>query len=500
MKRLRFWITLLVAIVIAVLGLLTAYNWWLAQPIRQVAEGQTAPVVRSTIRQVVRAYGQVAAPDAVVVNPAISGRVREILVKVGDTVRAGDVLARLETDDLEAAVRQAEMALRTAEAQLARTRAGSSPEYLRVLEAGVAVAQARLLTAQATVDGARAYLAGVRKGPTAEEIAIAERRIEEAKNALWGAQAQRDAICGRVRDGAGQAECDGAQASALRAEENVRIAELQLQQLKAGVDETTILSAQSQLNAALGQLKTAEAQVAQAEAELERAKAGPTKEEIAVAEAQVDAARVAFEEAKRRLAAAQITAPIDGTVTNVQASIGQAVSMATPIATLQDLNALYVRALVNELYISQVQPGQRVLVRLEADLSRTVEGSVRQVAPLPSLTAGLANYDVQIDIPSTERLRPGMTAEVQIIATEKADALLIPREALIVEGGTWAVRVLRQGQIATVPVETGLRQGRLIEVKDGLQEGERVVTATTALGTERGDYVWLPLGIMWRAD
>ena len=500
MKRLRFWITLLIAIVIAVLGLLTAYNWWLAQPIRQVAEEQTSPVVRGAIRQVVRAYGQVSAPDAVVVNPAISGRVREVFVKVGDTVRAGDVLARLETEDLEAAVRQAEMALRTSEAQLARTRAGASPEYLRVLEAGVAVAQARLLTAQATVDGARAYLAGVRKGPSAETIAIAERRVEEAKNALWGAQAQRDAICGRVRDGAGQAECDGAQASALRAEENVRIAELQLQQLKAGVEETTLQSAQSQLNAALGQLKTAEAQVAQAEAELERAKAGPLKEDIAVAEAQVAAAQVALEEAKRRLAGAEITAPVEGTVINVPVSVGQAVSMATPIVTLQDLNALYVRALVNELYIPQVQPGQRVLVRLEADPSSTIEGSVRQISPLPSLTAGLANYDVHVDIPQTEALRPGMTAELQIITAEKADALLIPREALIVEGSAWAVRVLRQGQIAIVPVETGLRQGRLIEVKDGLQEGERVVTATTSLGTERGDYVWLPLGIMWRAD
>lgn len=500
MKRLRFWITLLIAIVIAVLGLLTAYNWWLAQPIRQVAEEQLSPVARGAIRQVVRAYGQIAAPDPVVVNPALSGRVREVRVQEGDIVRAGDILAQLETDDLEAAVRQAEMAFRTAEAQLVRTRAGATPEYIRVLEAGVAVAQARLLTAQAAVDGARAYLAGVRKGPTTEEIAIAERRVEEAKNALWGAQAQRDAICGRVRDGAGQAECDGAQASALRAEENVRIAELQLQQLKTGVDETTILSAQSQLNAALGQVKTAEAQVAQAEAELERAKAGPTKEEIAVAEAQVAAARVALEEAQRRLAGATIIAPVDGTVIRVNASVGQAVSVATPIATLQDLNALYVKALVNELYIPQVQLGQRALVRLEADPSRILEGTVRQISPLPSLTAGLANYDVHIEIPSLEELRAGMTAELQIIAAEKADALLIPREALVFEGTSWAVRVLRQGGIAVVPVETGLRQGRWVEVINGLQEGERVVTATTSLGTERGDYVWLPLGIMWRAD
>lgn len=500
MKRLRFWVTFLIAIVIAVLGLLTAYNWWLAQPIRQVSEAQTFTVTRGAIRQIVRAYGQIAAPEAVVVNPAISGRVREVRVRVGDVVRAGDVLAQLETEDLEAAVRQAEMTLHTAEAQLARTRAGATPEYIRVLEAGVAVAQARLLTAQAAVDGARAYLTGVRKGPTAEEIAIAERRVQEAKNALWGAQAQRDAICGRVRDGAGQAECDGAQASALRAEENVRIAELQLQQLKAGVDETTLLSAQAQLNAALGQVKTAEAQVAQAEAELERAKAGPTKEEVAVAEAQVAAARVALEEAQRRLAGAKITAPVDGTVISVHANVGQAVSMATPIVTLQDLNALYVRALVNELYISQVQPGQKALVRLEANPSQVLEGTVRQVLPLPSLTAGLANYDVQIEITPAENLRPGMTAELQIIAAEKAEALLIPREALVLEGSAWAVRVLRQGEIATVPVETGLRQGRWVEVVNGLQEGERVLTATTSLGTERGDYVWLPLGIMWRAD
>ena len=93
-----------------------------------------------------------------------------------------------------------------------------------------------------------------------------------------------------------------------------------------------------------------------------------------------------------------------------------------------------------------------------------------------------------------------MVAQVEIITSEKADALLVPRAGLRLREEKWVVWVLRNGRLVGVEVEIGQRQGRAVEVLGSLAEGEEVVIGTIYPSTGQWDYRLLPLGVMWRTD
>jgi len=255
------------------------------------------------------------------------------------------------------------------------------------------------------------------------------------------------------------------------------------------------------------ELESAAAQVARAQAEVDRLRNSPTPEELAIAQAQVHQAEIALQQAKRQLSYATLVAPGSGTVIAIEANVGQSVSVATPVVILTDLSHLQVKAAVNEMDIGQVQEGQRVAMRLEAFPDRELEGRVSEIAPLATVTAGVVNYPVTIELADGNvPLRPGMAVQVEIIISEKADALLVPRAGLRPGRGKWVVWVRRGGRVVGVEVEIGHRQDRAVEVFGSLAEGEEVVIGSPSFGTEqwgnrllrRG--LFQSVGIIRRAD
>ena len=151
-------------------------------------------------------------------------------------VESGTLLAELENDDLVRQLQQAQIQLETDEMNLAAALASQEFDVdkaridleIKRLELAKkeqeAAANVGVIVAKANMDKAIA-------GPSETELAIARDRIEQAKNSLWGSQNQRDAICGQD---ANSASCRSAQASVQNGELNVRIAELQYQELQRG--------------------------------------------------------------------------------------------------------------------------------------------------------------------------------------------------------------------------------------------------------------------------
>ena len=248
-----------------------------------------------------------------------------MLAQVGDRVTAGQLLARVDDEDLRLAVMQAEAALAVAEAQLAQVRVGPTAEELVRYEAAVEIAQAGSASARAAVNSAQASVDRLLAGATEEEIAIAERQVE-GQNRLWGAQSQRDSICGRLGFGGMEAECDNAKAAVNQSEEAVSIAELQLQSILKGARPEDLTTARAQLDQARAQLAQTGSQVAQAEADLARARRGAAPEQVAVAEAQVEQARIGVLSAQARLIDAELTASSDGVLARWNLHVGDRVA------------------------------------------------------------------------------------------------------------------------------------------------------------------------------
>ncbi len=468
-----------IVLVIAVI----AGGYWLYS--RQMAKRQaqptaslrTAPVTRGSIEAVVSATGNVAAEWSQTLVFSTSGRVAEVLVKEGDPVEADQVLARLDAGDLELALKQAEAALRVSEAQFAKVQAGPSPEDLAAADVAVQIAEAGVKSAEASVAAAQANLERVKAGASAEDIAIAERRVEEAKNSLWGAQSQRDAICGRVRFGVPQSDCDNAQATVQRLEESVRIAQLQLEQLRAGPKQTEINAAQAQLSQALAQLESARAQVRRAEVDRERLAKGASPEDIAIAQAQVEQARLNVEVARKRLRDLELRAPAAGVLATWAPRVGDLVSPGAPVGTLISPTKYYIKVAIDESEIGRLRVGQPVHVSLDAFPNMPLSGTVGRISLSGTSAQGIVTYDVRVDLDAQDLpLRPMMTAVLDIVVETKENVLLVPNRALRRDKDGIYVEVVENGVPKRINVQVGVSNAEVTEVLAGLEEGQEVVT------------------------
>lgn len=403
----------------------TAGYVWLGQSREHAAQAQDAPSATPVTAPIesspeIIAEGKLVPANDVEVAFVTGGVVDEVLVAEGDVVEAGQPLARLGRENLEVARQEAQSALRVAELRLAQLEKGPDDKGVAIAEAAVNVARAGVTSAEAGVSDAEAKLARVKAGPTAEDIAIAERRVEQTKNALWGAQGRRDAVCGRVGRGAQSADCDSAQASVQQAEEEVRIAELQLQQMAKGPSQEDIATAQAGLERALGQLASAEAQVQKAEADLERALEPAQAEDIAVAAEQVEQARIAVNKAKMALEDTVLVAPVDGTVVTLEIKAGEYVSPGKPVVHLADLAHWQIETTdLNELNVIRIQEGDPAVITFDALPDLEIKGQVTRIRPMGGMYRGEIAYTVIITPQELDpRLRWNMTAAVTITPAE----------------------------------------------------------------------------------
>lgn len=300
-----------------------------------------ATVEMTDLRETSEFVGTLEAQQAAVVRPEMAGRVSQIEVKAGDKVSRGDIIARIDTREIEARLRQAQAAQARAQSQVAELKAGTRPEEIAQGEARLAAAEARLAEvlagtrpeeiaqAQARLRQAEARLAQLRAGNRPEEIAQGQARLEQARSRLESLQA------GSRGDEIAQAEAQIADAQARleltteRVERNRELADqgaisrdrfdevvtenrraqADLQRFRQRVEELEnqrqedIVGAQLQVTEAqqaLAELQSgarpeeiaqAEAAVAEAQQLLNQRRNGARPEEIARAEAEVEETR-----------------------------------------------------------------------------------------------------------------------------------------------------------------------------------------------------------------
>jgi HlyD family secretion protein len=249
-------------------------------------------------------------------------------------------------------------------------------------------------------------------------------------------------------------------------------------------------------------IDTTESGVAQARADL------------ALQEAEVRQAQAQLEEAQVNLGYTDIVSPVDGVVVSRNIDVGQTVaaSFQTPVLFLiaEDLTKMQVNANVSESDIGAAREGQSTTFSVDAYPDRTFAGTVVQVRNAPLNVQNVITYDVVIAADNTDlALRPGMTANVEIVTGRRNDVLRIPTAALRFRppadegrtataaspsagvaappsGGVAAppsggaqVWLLADGRPSPVAVETGLADESYTEVLSGpLAEGDRVIVAT----------------------
>ncbi len=312
-----------------------------------------------------------------------SGSVAQLLVKEGTAVKAGDVLAQLDTRDLELGVKEAQDALALAQSKLAQSKAPATAE--------------EIASAQASYDSAVAALNLAQQGPSVEESVILAARLAKARAALDRAQAAYDRAGGTTNPYAGM----------LPTSLDLQTASLDHRIAQADYDKSTKPDVTA--------IADAQATAAQTKATLELKKKAPRAEDIAVAQAGVQQAQTGLEQAQAALAKAKLVAPFDGTVTDVNVRASELVQSGTPVITLADLSQLRVETTdLDEFGAAQVKMGQPVSISVNALNDRVLAGKVEAVS-LQSviLSTGDTSYVVTVALDRQEPdLRWGMTVKV----------------------------------------------------------------------------------------
>ena len=202
-----------------------------------------------------------------------------------------------------------------------------------------------------------------------------------------------------------------------------------------------------------------------------------------------------------------IRAPHDGFVVHanqpgraIEVYEGAAIRQRQKLFAIPDMSRMLVVALLHETVVNLVQPGMPVRVQIEALPGRELRGRVLSLAPMPynerkNDTGSEATYFLgRIEIlTSLDGLRPGMTAELEILADRTRQVLAVPIEAVAREGGVDVCTVQRGERLELRPVTLGRSSHELVEVLDGLKEGESVLlrapkTALTKRGKARNSF------------
>ncbi|HVK06166.1 MAG TPA: efflux RND transporter periplasmic adaptor subunit [Armatimonadaceae bacterium] len=465
--------------------------------VRLSPEGQktagirTEPAAYRTLREGLAVPGTVEALQGRVakVTPPVAGKVVQVMARLGDSVRAGQTLAVLDSyevaqahaaeDEARARVRQAEAAVQTARAEVGQARGRQS-------SAEAAVATQRELARAGAFSQA--------------PLQAAQSDLAEAQSALIAAQTELQTH-----------EAAYARAERLFQEGIVAGAELEEARLELSQDRTEVERARARVDIAKQALarerKVAEGgllnrqAVQAAEAEV-RAAAGEVtlaRRLVEAAETNLEGARTALAAARANLAALEgagghaegdggrvlLFAPIAGVVADVDATLGESVERGgAALFQIADLAAVVVRANVPEKDVARVRVGQRVEVTVAAFPKERFRGVVQSVAS--SVDGKTRALPVRCLVSNPDRrLRPEMFATVTLPVGDGRRALLAVPEAAVVtdreedgsEGQAVFVAGAEEGAYAKRRVTLGRSAGQRVEVASGLKEGERVVTA-----------------------
>ncbi|MEZ4590327.1 MAG: efflux RND transporter periplasmic adaptor subunit [Chloroflexota bacterium] len=511
----RFWILLVLALAIGAGG----YFFYTQRTVTAVApntaedELQTAVARRGDLVVSAIGAGNIVAAEEVTVGFGSNGTLVELLVQVGDKVSAGDVLARLDDTTAQQALVDAQLQYQRAAMQTdaSVTTTGVSYDDISVtqMEMNLATAQANLdellnwtpdedaiVLAEASLAAAEAsYNAALgQASASSASIAVSNINVDQAERALAAAQAAYDTAWDPGRDWelgdprmatALENERDRTADSLLRAQESLQIAQLNYSSTvstsgssSAANAQTGLLNAQMALAAALGgpdedAIAAAETAVRQAQLSLQQALLNREANELSLAQAAID-----LQKAEAAVAATELIAPMAGTVTTLNGSVGETVGGS--LLVLADLSRPVLELFLDESDLNMVGVGYEVAVTFDALPEEIFDGTVVQIDPQLRVESGLTVVHALValdDFAKPQTLPVGLNASVEVIGGRAQNAVLVPVEALReITPGQYTIFVMENGEPVLRFVEVGIMDFTFAEILSGVEAGEEVTT------------------------
>lgn len=482
---------------------------------------ETRAVTKGDVLQEVSVTGRVSSDTQVDLSFEHGGRVISEPRTIGDRVKEGDVLVRLDASELTALRAQAKANLNYETAKLAELKSGTRIE-------DISISQAKVESTKTTLEDAkRGVFDKLRIAAVSSDDVIHNTVDQFFKNPntnnpelilpLADAKLIIDLQSSRVTLGVTWKNWDDAIATWNNTSDPyaaISITESSLNQIKefldklaqavnglqsaSGLSQATIDSWKlavsgvrtanntvlSNTLAAAEKYRSAAGAVQVAQDELALKSVGPTPEAISAQEAKVAGVEAALLNYDAQIAKTMLRAPIKGVVTKQESKMGETVAPNVVIVSLMSEGLFKIEANIPEADVAKIKIGDVARVTLDAyGADVPFAAAVSTIDPAETIIEGVSTYKVTLRFKDKdERIRPGMTANIDISTEKRENVLTIPARAVTTKVGKKFVRVLTvDAQNKEFPVETEVTVGLRgsdgnVEVLSGLTEGERVVT------------------------
>ncbi len=475
----------------------------------ELIESLTVSVEAKEITVRITASGIVQPVRRVNLSPKTQGRLAQLYVEQGYFVQTGQLIARMESGEIEAQLLQAQAQLARVKANLEKLKTGSRPEEIDAAQARLNQTQARLAElqagtrteeiaqAQAKLNEAEARLSDARSGSLSDEIAQARSRIEANQAELQLAQERVNRYNNLQEQGAiSQDELEEfrqnerrlnavVEESKRRLEQLQQSQRTQIEQLEATVEMERQALRQLQNGARPEEIAQVQAEVSEAQSQLNELLNGTRPEEIAAAQAEVSEAEASIKFYQTQLKDTEVRAPFAGIIAQRYAVEGAFVTPATSasdatsatstsiVALAKDLEVL---AKIPEADIAQIKPNQQVEIVADAYPNQVFSGRVQLIAPEAIRERDVTLFQARIEINTgKEVLQSGMNVDLKFVGETLKNALVVPTVAIVTyQGETGVLMPDEQNQPEFHPVTIGSTLGNQIQILQGVHTGDRV--------------------------
>ena len=461
-KRLKINLFTKVLIYFLLIGTgLTVFRTFVLIPAREAqTQLPTQPVERQNLKIIVTANGKIEPERSINISPKNSGVIKSLLVKEGEIVKKGQILAYMDDSNLQGQHTQAKAGVASAQANLQKLQAGNRPE-------DIAQAKAQLEEAQANLNK---LIAGNRP----QDIAQAEARLNRTQATFKQAEAELKRYQKLFNDGA-------------ISRQNLSTYQTNRETALTQVEEARQALKLLQIGSRQEDIQQARAKVKQLQESYNLILAGARKEDINQALAEVNSARGSLQTILTQINDTVIRAPFDGVITKIYSEPGSFVtpnttggsgssSVSASILSLTANNQLV--ANIAESNLAKITLGQKVNLTTDAYPNQTFIGKVSQIAAEATVEQNVTSFEVKATITSEKKslLRSGMNVEAEFEVGSKDNTLVVPTVAVVREAKGTGVYILNdKNKPVFISIKTGVVFKNKTEVKSGLTGNEKIL-------------------------
>lgn len=479
-------------------------------------ENNAITVTRGDIVQEVIVTGKIEPEEDVKLAFERTGKIQSVDVKIGDRVKVGTSLARLDTSELSTQLSEAQANVLAQQAKLDELLKGTRKEDIQVKEVELRKAEqdlANLYDGVPTVlESAYAQADDAVRKQLNELFTNDEELNPQLSFSVNDAQAKNNAEFGRLLARNELVTWRG-ELDALRgvvpyqkpldealqtAEKRLEVIRYFLQDVALAVQSSininqelqslykaSVNTARTNINSVLTGVHAKKQEIAseqivvqRIQSELDLKRAGSTPEQIAAQEALVQQSEAKEQSIRVQIAKSTLRSPIGGIVTRQDAKVGEISSPTIPVIYIISESGLKIEVNIPEVDIARVHVDNNVRITLDALPGEGFLGRVTHIDPAETIVDGVVNFKVTVAFQDNDpRFKSGLTANLTIRTLEKKGVLTLPQYALLeADKGIFVRKVVNGNSASDVPVQLGIRsQDGMVEILSGIQEGDKVL-------------------------